>query len=54
MPEIVTPRPILPIRLIAHDIDGTLIGDDLAIGPDTRAAVAAARARGVLDRKSVV
>ena len=48
MPDIVTPRPILPIRLIALDIDGTLIGDDLAIGPDTRAAVAAARARGVL------
>ena len=47
VPDIVTPRPILPIRLIALDIDGTLIGDDLAIGPDTRAAVAAARARGV-------
>ncbi len=37
----------MPIRLIALDIDGTLIGDDLAIGPDTRAAIAAARAQGV-------
>ena len=24
-----TPDPILPIRLIALDIDGTLVGDDL-------------------------
>ena len=43
-----TPEPILPIRLIALDIDGTLVGDDLEIGPDTRAAVRAARARGVI------
>jgi Cof subfamily protein (haloacid dehalogenase superfamily) len=38
---------MLPIGLIALDIDGTLIGDDLAIGPDTRAAVTAAMDRGV-------
>ena len=42
-----TPPPEFPIRLVALDIDGTLIGDDLIIGPRTRAAVAAARARGV-------
>ena len=42
-----TPSPILPIELVALDIDGTLIGDDLIIGPDTRAAVAAAVQRGV-------
>ena len=41
------PEPILPIRLVALDIDGTLVGDDLAIGSDTRAAIRAARARGV-------
>jgi Cof subfamily protein (haloacid dehalogenase superfamily) len=41
-------QPILPIELIALDIDGTLIGDDLTIGPDTRAAVRAALARGVI------
>ena len=35
VPQIVTPPPILPIRLVALDIDGTLIGDDLIIGPDT-------------------
>ena len=33
VPDIVTPDPILPIRLIALDIDGTLVGDDLVIGP---------------------
>lgn len=43
-----SPQPILPIELIALDIDGTLIGDDLIIGPDTRAAVRAALARGVV------
>jgi Cof subfamily protein (haloacid dehalogenase superfamily) len=48
VPEIVSPDPILPIRLVALDIDGTLIGDDLTIGPDTRAAVRAARDRGVV------
>ncbi len=47
MPRPTTPQPILPIELIALDIDGTLIGDDLVIGTDTRAAVRAALARGV-------
>ena len=32
VPVIKTPDPILPIRLIALDIDGTLVGDDLVIG----------------------
>ena len=40
-------EPLFPIRLLALDIDGTLVGDDLAIGPRTRAAVGAAVARGV-------
>ncbi len=48
VPRILTPPPILPIRLVALDIDGTLVGDDLVIGPDTRAAVVAARDRGVV------
>ena len=42
-----SPLPALPIGLIALDIDGTLIGDDLVLGPRTLAAVAAALARGV-------
>jgi hypothetical protein len=48
VPNPFAPQPILPIELIALDIDGTLIGDDLVIGPDTRAAVRSARARGVV------
>jgi len=48
VPLIVTPEPILPIGLVALDIDGTLVGDDLSIGPDTRAAIRAARRRGVI------
>ena len=36
------------MRLVALDIDGTLVGDDLNIGPDTRAAIRAARRRGVM------
>jgi hypothetical protein len=48
VPGLSTPQPILPIRLIALDIDGTLVGDDLVIGPDTRRAVRAALARGVI------
>ena len=48
MPDIASPDPILPIRLVALDIDGTLIGDDLIIGSDTQAAVEAARDRGVI------
>ncbi|MEZ0239259.1 MAG: Cof-type HAD-IIB family hydrolase [Chloroflexota bacterium] len=47
MPIIRSPDPILPVGLVALDIDGTLVGDDLNIGPDTRAAIRAARARGV-------
>lgn len=42
-----TPEPILPIRLVALDIDGTLVSNDLNIGLDTRAAIRAARAAGV-------
>ena len=48
MPVIRTPEPLLPVRLVALDIDGTLVGDDLNIGPDTRIAIRAARARGVM------
>ncbi len=47
VPSITTPEPILPIQLIALDIDGTLVGDDLQIGPDTRTAIKAARAKGL-------
>ena len=48
MPIVRSPDPILPIELIALDIDGTLVGDDQEIGPRTRAAVRAARRRGVI------
>ena len=41
------PAPEFPIRLIALDIDGTLIGDDHEIGPRTVAAVRAAMDREV-------
>lgn len=43
-----TPEPILPISMVALDIDGTLVGDDLVIGRDTREAIRAARRRGVI------
>ena len=43
-----TPGAILPIRLVALDIDGTLVGEDLDIGSDTRTAIRAARKRGVM------
>ncbi|HEY4634092.1 MAG TPA: Cof-type HAD-IIB family hydrolase [Candidatus Limnocylindrales bacterium] len=39
--------PAFPIRLIALDIDGTLIGDDLTIGARTVTAIRAATARDV-------
>jgi Cof subfamily protein (haloacid dehalogenase superfamily) len=39
--------PLLPIRLIALDLDGTLIGDDLAMPERTRRAIADAVGRGV-------
>lgn len=42
-----TTDPILPIRLVALDIDGTLIGDDHVIGPRTVDAIRAAQRRGV-------
>ena len=45
--DLSTPQPILPIEMIALDIDGTLVGNDLVIGPDTRRAVRAALSRGV-------
>jgi Cof subfamily protein (haloacid dehalogenase superfamily) len=48
VPTIKTPEPILPIRLVALDIDGTLVGDDLDIGPATRTAIRKARKRGVV------
>ena len=41
------PEAAFPIRLVALDIDGTLVGDDLVIGPRTLAAVRAAMDRGV-------
>jgi len=49
LPRLATPRPVaaLPIRLVALDIDGTLIGDDLLLRDRTVAAVRAACRRGV-------
>jgi Cof subfamily protein (haloacid dehalogenase superfamily) len=41
------PTPAFPIGLIALDLDGTLIGEDLVLGDRTVAAIAAARERGV-------
>ncbi len=43
----VTPAPLFPIRLIALDIDGTLIGDDHVIPDRTLRAVRAAMDRDV-------
>ena len=40
-------QPAFPIRLIALDIDGTLIDDSLIVGPRTRAAIRAAMERDV-------
>ena len=40
-------RPRRPYRLLALDIDGTLLRTDKTLSPRTRAAVDAARARGV-------
>ncbi|MCI0581731.1 MAG: Cof-type HAD-IIB family hydrolase [Chloroflexi bacterium] len=39
--------PAFPIRMIALDIDGTLVDDDLALGERTRAAIARAVHRGI-------
>jgi Cof subfamily protein (haloacid dehalogenase superfamily) len=41
------PQPELPIGLIALDIDGTLVGDDLVIGRRTLDAIAEAQRRGI-------
>jgi len=41
------PEPAFPIGLIALDLDGTLIGDDLVLGERTIAAIRAARERGI-------
>jgi Cof subfamily protein (haloacid dehalogenase superfamily) len=40
-------EPVLPIRLIALDIDGTLVGDDLVIGERTMQAIGEATRRGI-------
>jgi Cof subfamily protein (haloacid dehalogenase superfamily) len=40
-------EPVLPIRLIALDIDGTLVGENLVIGERTLAAVGEASRRGI-------
>ena len=40
-------EPRLPIRLIALDIDGTLVGEDLVVGRRTIAAIAEATRRGI-------
>jgi Cof subfamily protein (haloacid dehalogenase superfamily) len=40
-------HPATAVRLIALDLDGTLIGDDLVIHERVRAAIARAQARGV-------
>jgi Cof subfamily protein (haloacid dehalogenase superfamily) len=41
------PLPAVPIGLIALDLDGTLVGDDLVLRPRTVAAIRGARERGV-------
>lgn len=41
------PEPALPIRLIALDIDGTLVDADLVIGPRTQTAIGEAMRRGI-------
>jgi hypothetical protein len=41
------PEPAFPIRLLALDIDGTLVGDDLILRERTRAAIVAAVQRGI-------
>jgi len=43
-----SPAALLPIRLVALDIDGTLVGDDAVLGERTRWAVRDAMAMGVL------
>ena len=42
-----TPAPTVPLRLIATDLDGTLLRDDKSVSPRTVAALAAAEEAGV-------
>ncbi|MEU1178760.1 Cof-type HAD-IIB family hydrolase [Streptomyces sp. NPDC005820] len=42
-----TPTPALPPRLIATDLDGTLLRDDKSVSPRTVAALAAAEEAGI-------
>ena len=44
---VVRPAPELPIELIALDIDGTLVGDDMRLSDRTNAAIGEAMRRGV-------
>jgi Cof subfamily protein (haloacid dehalogenase superfamily) len=46
-PEPRSVEPLLPIRLLALDLDGTLIDDDLVLPERTRRAIVAAVAQGV-------
>ncbi|MER6349490.1 HAD-IIB family hydrolase [Streptomyces sp. NPDC001595] len=42
-----TPAPAIPPRLIATDLDGTLLRDDKSVSPRTMAALAAAEEAGI-------
>lgn len=42
------PEPGFPVRMVVLDIDGTLVGETLQIGPRTRAAISEALSRGVV------
>jgi Cof subfamily protein (haloacid dehalogenase superfamily) len=44
---VTSPAPAFPIRLIALDLDGTLVGDDLLLRDRTKAAIAGAIEGGV-------
>jgi Cof subfamily protein (haloacid dehalogenase superfamily) len=44
---VTSPAPAFPIQLIALDLDGTLVGDDLLLRDRTKAAIAGALERGV-------
>jgi Cof subfamily protein (haloacid dehalogenase superfamily) len=46
-PSDARPEPAFPIGLIALDLDGTLIGEDLVLGKRTIRAIATARDRGI-------
>ena len=47
MTDALRPSAAFPIGLIALDLDGTLIDEDLVLGARTIAAIAAARGRGI-------